>query len=295
MSSFLEKATELLDDHALFREAVARTARDNGFASPLVEKDVFCSVALAVLGLKFPEYVVFKGGTCLSKVYTDFYRLSEDLDFAIPVPFDSQRSQRRALIEPIKDIVDEIPTQCPHFSVRHGLSGANLSTHYLSVLEYESRVDGRPAEVKLELGLREPALCAAELKDAATLLLNPIIGIRALPPVPVRAMAWLEVWAEKTRAALTRREVAIRDFFDLDYALQQEKVDLQEPEFLSLVRHKISVPGVAPVQLTPERRAALEVQIKTKLSPVLRTADRERFDMNRIWQALIDFAELLKE
>ena len=29
--------------------------------------------------------LVFKGGTCLSKVHADFYRLSEDLDLIIPV------------------------------------------------------------------------------------------------------------------------------------------------------------------------------------------------------------------
>ncbi len=70
MSSFLAKATEWLDDHALLREAVMRTARDTGFASSLIEKDVFCSVALAVLEQVLPEHVAFKGGTCLSKVYT---------------------------------------------------------------------------------------------------------------------------------------------------------------------------------------------------------------------------------
>jgi predicted nucleotidyltransferase component of viral defense system len=31
------------------------------------------------------EALVFKGGTCLAKVYADFYRLSEDLDFVIPM------------------------------------------------------------------------------------------------------------------------------------------------------------------------------------------------------------------
>jgi predicted nucleotidyltransferase component of viral defense system len=294
MSSFLAKATEWLDDHVLLREAVTRTARDTGFATPLVEKDVFCSVALAALGPELPEHVVFKGGTCLSKVYTDFYRLSEDLDFAVPVPLDYKRSQRRALIEPVKDIVDTIPSRCPHLVVRQVLRGANVSTQYLGVLEYESRIDGKPAEIKVEIGLREPSLCNPVLQDAATLLLNPITGKRALPPVPVRAMAPLEVWAEKTRAALTRREAAIRDFFDLDYALRHAAIDMQEPEFRSLVRKKISIPGTEPVQLTSERRAALDAQIGTMLRPFLRTSDRERFDLNRIWQALLDLGEILK-
>ena len=35
MSSFLAEATQWLDDGPLFREAVARTARDTGFASVL--------------------------------------------------------------------------------------------------------------------------------------------------------------------------------------------------------------------------------------------------------------------
>ncbi len=49
MSEFLVEATKWLDDHSLFREAVTRTARETGFASPLIEKDLFCSVTLAVL------------------------------------------------------------------------------------------------------------------------------------------------------------------------------------------------------------------------------------------------------
>ena len=189
MSSFLAKAAVWLDDHTLLREAVTRTARETGFASSLVEKDVYCSVDLAVLGLELPQHVVFKGGTCLSKVHANFYRLSEDLDFAISVPLGSKRSQRRALIEPVKDIVDTIPTRSSHLAIRQALRGANVSTQYKGVLEYQSGIDGKPAEIKTEFGLREPSLCNAVLHDAATLLLNPITGKRALPPLPVRAMA----------------------------------------------------------------------------------------------------------
>ncbi len=172
-------------------------------------------------------------------------------------------------------------------------AGRTCRTQYVATLEYESRIDGKPAEIKIEFGLREPSLRNASLQDAATLLLNPITGKRALPPVPVMAMAHLEVWAEKVRAALTRREAAIRDFFDLDYAREQVGVNMQEPEFCSLVRHKISVPGTGPVQLTPERHDALDAQISTKLRPVIRTLDRERFDLNRIWQALLDLEKIL--
>ena len=44
--------------------------------------------------------LVLKGGTCLSKMYAAFHRLSEDLDFVIPTPFEAPRSVRRHWIEP---------------------------------------------------------------------------------------------------------------------------------------------------------------------------------------------------
>ena len=46
--------------------------------------------------------LVFKGGTCLSKVYADFYRLSEDLDLVVPVPIDARRSARSELAAPLE-------------------------------------------------------------------------------------------------------------------------------------------------------------------------------------------------
>jgi predicted nucleotidyltransferase component of viral defense system len=38
---------------------------------------------------------IFKGGTCLNKIDVGFYRLSEDLDFSIPVNFAATRGERR--------------------------------------------------------------------------------------------------------------------------------------------------------------------------------------------------------
>jgi predicted nucleotidyltransferase component of viral defense system len=62
----------------------------------LIEKDHFCTVVLEYLAASTAE-LVFKGGTCLAKVHTEFYRLSEDLDFVIPTPLDASRSDRSHL------------------------------------------------------------------------------------------------------------------------------------------------------------------------------------------------------
>ena len=108
-------------------------------------------------------------------------------------------------------------------------------------------------------------------------------------------MALKEMWGEKIRAALCRREPAIRDFFDLDYALRTNQCDLSAPDLITLVGRKLAVPGTGPLQLTDERRAELERQKETDLRPILRSRDFDQFDLDRIWTALIALANRLKK
>ena len=84
-------------------------------------------------------------------------------------------------------------------------------------------------------------------------------------------------------------EPAIRDFFDLDYAIRNKKVVMESEEFLLLVRRKIAVPGTGPINLSKERREELVRQVGTELRPVLRGQDFEKFNFARIWDALIAF------
>ncbi len=76
--------TDYHHDSARFQEALTYTASTTGFRSLLIEKDYYCSLVLQDLEDHFHLGLVFKGGTCLSKVHLDFYRLSEDLDFGRP-------------------------------------------------------------------------------------------------------------------------------------------------------------------------------------------------------------------
>ena len=82
----------LHEDPDLFREAVNFTAAETAFAPRLIEKDYFCTVLLEYLAAA-NDALVFKGGTCLAKVHAGFYRLSEDLDFVIPMPTAAPRAE----------------------------------------------------------------------------------------------------------------------------------------------------------------------------------------------------------
>lgn len=272
-------------DAAVFRASVERTAHDFDFRPVLVEKDYFCSLLLEAAAPPGVSWV-FKGGTCLSKIYADFYRLSEDLDFCIPVHETVKRQERRRLIEPAKKIVKTLPDRVPGIEIETPLEGRNESTQYIAAVRYRSAITGDWEKVKIEIALREPLFRPAVSKNARTLVRNVFTGTNLVPLFPVRVIDLTEALAEKVRVAITRAEPAIRDFFDLQYAVENLKLRLDAPDFLGLLRKKLAIPGTGPVQLTQDRYRALEQQRHAELAAVLRVQDIEKFQFKQVWTVL---------
>ncbi|MFC1620611.1 nucleotidyl transferase AbiEii/AbiGii toxin family protein [Candidatus Neomarinimicrobiota bacterium] len=281
------------DDPDILREALSYSEADTGFTAGLIEKDFYCSVILQYL-FQDATPLVFKGGTCLGKVYSDFYRLSEDLDFVIPMAIDSKLSERRTKIGLIKELFNELPSKLPGITIAQEFSGHNNSRQYIGTLEYESVVMETKSTIKLEVSLREPLLQAPLQGTARTLLTYPFTSPATYyPPVSVKAIAKEEAYTEKVRAALTRREPAIRDFFDLFHASRELGLDLLTPEFISMVKEKLKVPGNEQVDVSPEHKRELARQLEGQLRPVLRPDDFEKFDLDDAFQLVCDIAEAL--
>ena len=277
------------EDADLFAEAVNFTSATTGFAARLIEKDYFASVLLHQLCSGSSD-LVFKGGTCLSKIFWGFSRLSEDLDYSISVPPDATRSQRRAAVSPIKRAVENIPAAVPAFRVVEPLRGSNVSTQYTSMLCYPSQIVEEVETIKLEIDFREPLLLDAEVREARTLLLDPVGGGAMVPPFRVRAIAEPEAYAEKARAALTRREPAVRDIYDFDYAVQTGHLNPEDASLVALVRQKLAMPGNEGVNLNDALHEQLVRQVEAELRPVLRPADFEAFDLDRAFGRVMSFA-----
>ena len=163
------------DDPELLREAIQFTAAQTGFTPRLIEKDYFCGVVLKHLAASGTG-VIFKGGTCLSKIYGGFYRLSEDLDFTLHTPLGSSRAERSRRVDPIRAVVDALPAHVPGFRAVASLTGANNSTQYSAVVGYESLLDGHVEHVSIEISVREPHLTDAHYGSAKTALQNPLNG-----------------------------------------------------------------------------------------------------------------------
>lgn len=247
---------DLFTEVEFFREALGFTRQQYGFPERLIEKDYLCSLLLEFLSGAHGD-LVFKGGTCLAKVHADFYRLSEDLDFVIPMPTDAPRSARSRKAEGLKDIIAALPDEFPYMHVIEPLTGANNSTQYNAMVGYTSAIGQREETIKIEVGLREPLLQSPLNGDAKTILLDPVSGQTLIPTKKVRCISQAEAFAEKFRAALTRREVAIRDFFDIDYAVRTLGLEPKDKKLVGLVEAKLAVPGNEPVNLSTERLATL--------------------------------------
>ena len=272
-------------DMDIFRESLSYSEGVTGFTAGLIEKDYYCSLILHhIFDRETP--LVFKGGTCLSKVYADFYRLSEDLDLVIPVSVHTPRNQRRSKMDPIKGTFDELPTVVPGISVTRAFRGHNESRQYISYLEYPSAVMDRQERIKIEIGIREPLLLHSVTGETRTIIVNPFSGRPLLPVFTVHAMDMKEAYAEKVRAALTRTEPAIRDLFDIFYAVHKMKLDLDAPDFLIMVKKKLDVPGNTPVDISLEYKWELARQLEGQLRPVLRPADFDGFDMDEAFELI---------
>lgn len=282
------------EDGDFFREAILYTANMTGLNSQLVEKDYFCSVLLSVL-YSDESSLVFKGGTCLSKVYGGFYRLSEDLDFMISTPSDSSRSLRRKTIEPLKKIVGRVSDVLPFFTFLEHLTGRNNSTQYIAQVQYRSSIRPVPATIKIEIGLREELLTLPQKARVKTLLNDPFSRKPAVQEFSVLCMSPEEAYAEKLRAALTRKDLAIRDFYDIDYAVQGMGLDLSKKHFLDLAIRKLTVPGNDPVNITLSRKEMLKRQLETELKPILREKDFQQFDLDRAFNLVAEIGSRLQQ
>lgn len=279
---------KLHGDPKTFMTTLVSTSESSGFDTRLIEKDYYCSLLLREIG-GIGGPLAFKGGTCISKVYASFYRLSEDLDFSIAVSA-ATRGDRRRLLDPIKVLVDELPLRIKGVATIEALIGRNVSTQYIARLGYNSVITKHYEIIKIEIGLREKLMLPAESRPALTLAKDPFSGEDIVPPFPVNAMALPEIWAEKARAAMTRREAAIRDFFDLDYAMCKLGLNPSDDGFVQLLQKKLAIPGNKPVNLSEERRAELNRQVDAQLKPVVRTNDFERFSLERIWNIIAALA-----
>ena len=88
-----------------FREAIVRTAEDAGIVAEAVEKDYYVSMILREMSEILP-FLVFKGGTSLSKCYGVIKRFSEDIDLTTDILLS--QGQKKKMKYSLVDVVQKL-------------------------------------------------------------------------------------------------------------------------------------------------------------------------------------------
>lgn len=262
------------------QDALAYTAELTGFQQALIEKDYYCSLILKKIyeSNEFQNELIFKGGTLLSKCFFEFFRMSEDLDFSVANEHCHDRPTRRKIADKMRKIIPELLAEL-NLKEISPFRGFNESRQYNGTFAYDS-IASTKGLIKFEIGFRGDLLLPPNTILLKTLLKDPLSGAFCLLPFNGVTLQKDEAMAEKIRAALTRKNPAIRDFFDIE-AAASDGFDFESSQFHSLVASKLLADVENPPNLTLEKKLALEQQILRELNPVLKA--NQVFDLEKSW------------
>lgn len=290
----------LHSDKAEFLKILERTSAQTGFPLRLLEKDYYLTIVLSGIN-KLSNDLIFKGGTCLSKVYYSYYRLSEDLDFTLRLPAENAtRAIRRDAIKPVKESLKPFLKSFDMTIENLEKGGHRESTQYIYYLDYESIVLNRKESIKLEIGMRFNPLLATIAKKVAHRFLHPFTKEPLFNTGSVNCLALKELVAEKLRAAATRRVIAGRDFYDLGFLLKKN-FNFNDKDLLTVFRKKLEEDGFSPnmskYKANLGRSQAeideMKARAKDELLPVLTLDEQKSFVMQDVLDKLNKvFAEI---
>lgn len=274
-------------DNAKLINAIPILAEKHGFKPDLIEKDYYLTVMLNGIGSHLSDSIVFKGGTLLNKVHLNYHRLSEDLDFTYVSGQDlSSRSQRSKAITPVRKKMPDFLKYVGLTSDNPEGEGFNNSTQYVFYISYPSFITGKDEHVKLEISLRQPPIDKPVHSLIRHFYQDPYTGTDLIPTHKVLSLSFKEAVAEKLKAAITRKDVAIRDYFDL-WHIAQAKFDFHDKHFVSIFKKKLADEGHSKKEynhnfgLSEEVAKQLYAQIEPNLLPVIRAG--EQFDLDKVF------------
>lgn len=93
----------LHNDKETFSQAINLVTNKNGIRPEIVEKDYYVTMILRLLSERLP-YIVFKGGTSLSKCHKAIKRFSEDIDITIDTTISQGQKKK------VKEAIEEVST-----------------------------------------------------------------------------------------------------------------------------------------------------------------------------------------
>ena len=275
----------MLTDKEKFKDIISTIARKMRFRPVIVEKDYYLTVILNNIEKLLSDKIVFKGGTLLNKAHLNYHRLSEDLDFTFHVPVTT-RSQRSKAITPIRESMPGFLKALQLASDKPEGEGFDNSRQYVFKAKYPSVLTAKEDIIKIEISLRQSPIEKPVNTEIKHFYQDPFTGEDLFPHGAVLSLSLKEAVAEKLKAAISRKDVAIRDYYDL-WHIAEFGFDFHDNKFIKLFKRKIVDEGYEgdyrkDFGLSPDKLSTLRRQVDTDLMPVIRAS--ESFDLEKVFE-----------
>lgn len=273
-------------DKNQFIDAINIASQETGFMTSLMEKDYYLTLILSHVQ-ELSDKLIFKGGTCLNKIYYSYYRLSEDLDFSMRLPEPVTRGNRRKSMQHIKDKIDAFARQFGMDIDHTEKAGRNENRQYIYHFVYDSVVQPTKQTIKFEIALRFNPIAPLENKPVTHKFIHPFTKKPLFEGGHVTCLSLKEIISEKMRAAALRKIIAPRDFYDLDFVLRNG-INLADKEIITLFKKKIAEDNGDPdlkkyyvnIGRTDIEIKDMRSRIEEELFDVLTLAERKNFQLD---------------
>ncbi len=223
-------------------------AEAHKFPVGLIEKDYYLTSILHKISEKKINNLVFKGGTCLNKCYLGFYRLSEDLDFVYNKDVkDFSKRQIKKILDELRREFFEILRELgfkPNKKLGEGwkmitsetpprIAGLEIMINYISL------IDDSLQTIKIEISFRKKLKRPTKRKIIGHKFID-VLGEPILrKDVKIEVIDLVENFAEKFRALVIRKRLAVRDIYDIYFILKSKILSINN-ELIKLILAKIN-------------------------------------------------------
>src|SRR3989338_10437942 len=196
---------------AIEENTINNLSGETGFNTNVLLKDYYITVILYLI--KDVEGIYFKGGTALQKIFLNYARLSEDVDY----------TATRNIAEVIEDI-QAILEKSKFFDK---ITKDKEVKQFTRLLAHYTNFDNKPDVVFIDLNQRATLLSPSEKHTI------PHFYAGHIPVFSVPTLSQAEMVAEKMAASIGRNKP--RDHFDL-YKIIEKNIPIN----LDFVRQKLS-------------------------------------------------------
>ena len=230
------------------KEELIRLSDKINFSPQGLEKAYHLTRILHKISERKIKDLVFKGGTCLNKCYLGFYRLSEDLDFVFNKDVKAlSKIQIKKILDELRRKMFEALNELDMETNKELGKGWKMLTSKKEpkivgleiITEYNSLIDNSIQTIKIEISFRNKLINPTKTRSIHHEFIDALGKPILKENVEIEVIDLAENFAEKFRALVTRKNIAIRDIYDIYFILKEKALPFNE-ETINLALIKIN-------------------------------------------------------